>query len=317
VPPFVTAPTEVATAIAAAATNASSKPVAAVFMQAVAAPAELGPVPAYQFPEAATRAMARAAEYGTWRQRPDDMPALAPATAACHAVVDRALARGGGWLPPDEVAAVLAGVDIRLVRGLTALDESAAATAAQQLGYPVALKAVGASLLHKSDVGGVRLDLRNGDELRAAARAMRDGLGTRLEGFLVQPMVPAGLELLVGSVEDASFGPVVLCSLGGTLVEALKAPVARLAPLTPGDIDDLLRQMPGHELLGGYRGAPPADLTALRALLERVSSLVTQCPEIVEMDLNPVRVFADGLCVIDARVRVGRPPARDDRRITY
>ncbi len=212
---------------------------------------------------------------------------------------------------------MLGGAGIHLVPGRNAADDAEAIAGAEHLGYPVALKAIGPTLLHKSDAGGVRLDLRDRQEVLTAVRAMREALGPRLEAFQVQAMAPAGVELLVGCVHDESFGPVVLCSLGGTLVELLRTPIARLAPLSSLDVDDILDQMPGKELLHGYRGRPPADLAALRDLLGRVSSLATHCPEILEMDLNPVRVFANGLCVLDARVRIGVPPAHDDRRISY
>jgi acyl-CoA synthetase (NDP forming) len=131
-------------------------------------------------------------------------------------------------------------------------------------------------------------------------------------------MVPPGVEMLVGIVEDETFGPVMLCSLGGTLVELLGKPIARLLPLVDADVDDLLREMPGSALLHGYRGAPGADTRALRQLLDRVSAMADAFPEIQEMDLNPVRVFDRGLAVVDARVRVGRPaylPSR--RRVIY
>ena len=317
VPTLVTPPADVALAIAAAAPGAHGKPSPRSSCRQTAAPAELGHIPSYRFPEAAARALARAAAYGAWRQRPDVVAVAAALPPECRQVVDQVQARGGGWLRSEEVAALLGGAGIHLVPGRNAADDAEAIAVAEQLGYPVALKAIGPTLLHKSDVGGVRLDLRDRQELLTAARAMREALGPRLEAFQVQAMAPAGVELLVGCVHDETFGPVVLCSLGGTLVELLRTPIARLAPLSSLDVDDILDQMPGKELLHGYRGRPPADLAALRDLLERVSSLATHCPEILEMDLNPARVFANGLCVLDARVRIGVPPAHDDRRISY
>lgn len=182
----------------------------------------------------------------------------------------------------------------------------------------MALKAVGPTIVHKTDIGGVRLDLRDADALANVCRDLTARLGDRLTGFLVQRMVPPGVELLVGTVEDETFGPVMLCSLGGTLVELLGKPLARLLPLNEADIDDLLREMPGSALLRGYRGASPVDEPALRDLLIRISCLAETCPEIREMDLNPVRLFADGLAIVDARIRVARlehVPSR--RRVSY
>ena len=317
VPPMVTTPAEVATVIAAAANGAPDKPVAAVFMQAAGMPAELGTVPAFRYPESAARALARAAGYGAWRRRPQSTVAPMRLADTGRTVIDRAMATGGGWLSAADVAAVLGAAGIAVVRSAPAPDLPAAVAAAGAIGYPVALKAVGATILHKSDVGGVRLDLRDGDAVAEAATAMQKSLGSRLAGYLVQPMVAPGVELLVGTVEDPSFGPVVLCSLGGTLVELLEAPSVRLAPLSNEDVEELIGAMPGSAILRGYRGAPPADREAIADLLRRVSALVTRCPEILEMDLNPVRVFSHGLTVVDARIRVGAPPVASGRRIAY
>jgi acyl-CoA synthetase (NDP forming) len=180
------------------------------------------------------------------------------------------------------------------------------------------VKAVGPEILHKTDVGGVQLDLRDSATVGQASRSLQARLGDRLTGFLVQRMVPAGVEMLVGTVEDDVFGPVVLCSLGGTQVELLGKPVARLVPLSDADVDELLRDMPGRALLSGYRGSPPVDERALRELLCRVSWLADTFPEIVEMDLNPVRLFERGLSVVDVRMRVGEPSiAHNARRIAY
>jgi acyl-CoA synthetase (NDP forming) len=317
VPPLVTTPAEVATVIAAAAKGARDKPVAAVFMQAASAPVELGAVPAFRFPESAARAMARAAGYGAWRRRPESAAAPMRLADTARSIIDRAMAAGGGWLPAVDVTALLGAAGIAVVRSVMATDVAAAVAAAGAIGHPVALKAVGATILHKSDVGGVRLDLRDDGEVAEAGRAMQQTLGSRLAGYLIQPMVAPGVELLIGTVEDPSFGPVVLCSLGGTLVELLEAPSARLAPLSNDDVDELIGAMPGSAILRGYRGAPPADREAIADLLRRVSALVTRCPEILEMDLNPVRVFSHGLTVVDARIRVGAPPVASGRRIAY
>ena len=251
VPPMVTTPAEVATVIAAAANGAPDKPVAAVFMQAAGMPAELATVPAFRYPESAARALARAAGYGAWRRRPQSTVAPMRLADTGRALINRAMAAGGGWLSAADVAAVFAAAGIAVVRSAPAPDLPAAVAAAGAIGYPVALKAVGATILHKSDVGGVRLDLRDGDAVADAATAMQKRLGSRLAGYLVQPMVAPGVELLVGTVEDPSFGPVVLCGLGGTLVELLDAPSARLAQLSNEDVEELISAMPGSAILRG------------------------------------------------------------------
>jgi acyl-CoA synthetase (NDP forming) len=233
-------------------------------------------------------------------------------------VLHQALGRGSGWLTVAEAHEVLTACGVPLAAAAMVSTGEEAARVAGDLGFPVAVKAVGPTLLHKTEVGGVVLGLRDAAEVRMACRDLETRLGERLTGFLVQRMVPPGVEMLVGTVEEATFGPVMLCSLGGTTVELLGKPLARLLPLTDADIDDLFREMPGNALLRGYRGAPPVDEAALRDLLARVSQLAAACPEIQEMDLNPVRLFEHGLSVVDARIRVARPQqALSQRRITY
>lgn len=320
VPPLVTKPADVAAAIVAAARDAHDTPVVATFMRAAGAPPELAPVPCYRFPEAAALAIARAAAYGQWRERPE-AGACAPdgiETEAARRIIDDALERGGGWLTVADTQGLLTASGVPVAAAILVASADDAARVAADLGFPVAVKVVGPTLLHKTDVGGVRLELRDSSEVEAACRDFVQRLGDRLTGFLVQRMAPPGVELLVGTVEDETFGPVMLCSLGGTMVELLGKPLARLLPLTEADIDDVLREMPGAALLHGYRGSPPVDLAALRGLLARVSCLADAFPEIREMDLNPVRLHERGLAVVDARVRVAKPEHRpSQRRVSY
>jgi acetyl coenzyme A synthetase (ADP forming)-like protein len=320
VPPLVTDPADVARAIVTAAAEAHDKPVAVTFMRAAGAPPELAPIPCYRFPEAATLAMARAAQYGEWRARPEgQLPEPQGVDLVrVRTVLHQALGRGSGWLTVAEAHEVLTACGVPLVAAAMVSTGEEAARVAGDLGFPVAVKAVGPTLLHKTEVGGVVLGLRDAAEVQMACRDLETRLGERLTGFLVQRMVPPGVEMLVGTVEEATFGPVMLCSLGGTTVELLGKPLARLLPLTDADIDDLFREMPGNALLRGYRGAPPVDEAALRDLLARVSQLAAACSEIQEMDINPVRLFEHGLSVVDARIRVARPQyGPSNRRISY
>jgi acyl-CoA synthetase (NDP forming) len=190
--------------------------------------------------------------------------------------------------------------------------------AAEQIGFPVALKAVGPTILHKTEVGGVRLGIPDMPSLRDAHREMSARVGDAMTGVLVQEMVAGGVEMIVGATTDPAFGPLVLYGSGGTLVELLADVSLRLPPLTETDVDDMLEEVRGTALLRGYRGAPPADEGALRDILARVAALLTFCPEVLELDLNPVRVLDRGARALDCRVRVGRPaaPARS-RRISY
>ena len=320
VPPLVTDPAKVAAAIVKGAAQADGKPVVATFMRADGAPPELAPIPCYRFPESTALAVARATLYAQWRERPIGLPKIPESTnrAAVRAVLDKALERGNGWLDVAEVQQLLEYCGVTVAPARVVGSQDAALQAAAKLGFPVALKAVGPGLLHKTDVGGVRLDLRDPEAVVDAYSDLQARLGDRLTGVLVQRMVPAGTELLVGIVEDETFGPVILCSLGGTLVELLGKPVARMLPLAEADIVELLHELPGSVMLRGYRGSPPADDVALRDLLARMSWLADSFPEIREMDLNPVRVFERGLSVVDARIRVARATLpRSTRRVSY
>jgi acyl-CoA synthetase (NDP forming) len=183
------------------------------------------------------------------------------------------------------------------------------------MGDEVALKAVAAGVLHKSDAGAVRLGLKGTKEVELAAQQMAQALeaaGHHVSGFQLQPMVPDGVEMLVGVVQDQHFGPVLACGAGGTATELLKDVAVRITPITRGDASRMIRSLKTFPRLDGYRGAPRADVAALEGVLLRVSALVEAHPEVAEMDLNPVVVHAAGVVVVDARIRleagVSRPP---------
>jgi acetate---CoA ligase (ADP-forming) len=333
IPPLLTEPAEVAGAVGAAAA-AGSIPVLSVIMSAGQLPREPDErgvrLPTYRFPEDAARALARAAEYGSWRERPEgqvpELPGLRRDQAA--ALLAAALAEGeatgqpggsGGlkpsppqdkesrWLPPDQVAALLGCYGLPLAPWRLAGTPEEAGAAATELGGPVALKAVAPRLLHKTEARGVRLDLTGAEQVRAAAEEMAAAVaaaGHTVERFLVQRMVGEGAELLVGVVNDASFGPVVACGAGGTATELLKDVAVRITPLTDRDAAEMVRSLATFPLLDGYRGAPTADVAALEDLLLRVSALVEAHPVVAELDCNPVKVLPHGAAIVDARVRV-------------
>ncbi len=199
-----------------------------------------------------------------------------------------------------------------------AATEAEAAEAARALGFPVALKAVGPAILHKTEVGGIRLGLADEAAVVAACRDLKGRLGAQIAGFLVQAMVPDGVEVIAGVTRDATFGPLVLYGSGGTLVELLADVAFRLHPLTDVDVGEMLDEVRGTALLRGYRGSAPKDEAALKDLLLRLSALVDACPDVSEMDLNPVKVLERGVRVVDARVRVQRKPVlAPSRRVAY
>jgi acetyl coenzyme A synthetase (ADP forming)-like protein len=314
IPPLRTDPAAVARAVRGAA-RAGSVPVLSVVMSASDLPPEpeegAPRLPRYRFPEDAARALVQAAEYGSWRQRPEgqvpELPAARHDEAA--ALLAAALAQGPSprWLAPNEVATLLDCYGLPTAEWrLTGTPEEAAA-AATELGGSVALKAVAPRLVHKTEAHAVRLGLTGAEQVQTAATEMAEAVaaeGYPVEGFLVQRMVPDGVELLVGVVHDPSFGPVIACGTGGTAVELLKDVAVRITPLTDRDATEMVRSLATFPLLDGYRGAAKADVAALEDLLLRVSAMVEAHPEVAELDCNPVKVLADGAVVVDARVRV-------------
>jgi acyl-CoA synthetase (NDP forming) len=272
-----------------------------------------GAVPVYGMPEEAARALGHVARYAAWRREgPDDPPALAGVDAdAVAAVLAHALEAGGGWLTPEDVDSVLSAYGIPLVESRLAATAAATGRHAAELGGPVALKAVAPGLVHKADAGGVVLGLSGQAAVTRAARAMADAVraaGHEPEGFVVQRMAPPGAELIVGIVGDPDFGPVVACGAGGHAVELLGDVAVRLAPLGPRAAGAMLRSLRTFPLLDGYRGAPPADVSAVEDVLLRVSALAAAHPEIAELDCNPLHAGPDGVVVLDARIRVAAPP---------
>ncbi|HXG41485.1 MAG TPA: GNAT family N-acetyltransferase [Dehalococcoidia bacterium] len=326
VPPLVTRAEDVAREVLAAVRSLDgSKPVISVFMSARGVPELLQDddvrVPSYPFPESAARALAHAARYGRWRSRPLESPSRPPDVCRDEALamVATALARGDGWLPPTEVERLLACYGIPMVPQRIVPDPEAAGAAAAELGGPVALKAVAPGLTHKTEVGGVALDLQGREGVAREAKRMRERLeraGYQVEAFVVQAMAPPGVEMIVGVVEDPQFGPVVACGAGGVLTELLGDMSVRLAPIGPRDAAEMVSELRTSALLRGYRGSPPCDIPALEDLLVRVGALADDLPQVVEMDLNPVRVHERGVLVLDARVRVqqARPPSLVARR---
>jgi acetyl coenzyme A synthetase (ADP forming)-like protein len=319
VPPLVTRPEDVARAIAAGAAGAS-KPVVANFISTRGTPPELASIPTYRFPESAVMAVARAAAYGAWRRRPrGEVRRFTDVQEdVARQIVSAALARGGGWLTPAESQMLVEAVGITTTPTRLVTTDSAAAAAAREMGYPVVLKAAGPEIVHKSDVGGVVLNIRNEDETREAFRTLKSRLGPAMTAAVVQQMVAGGVELLIGAVTDPTFGPLVACGSGGVLVDLLEDTVFRIHPLTDVDAKEMIESVKSAALLRGYRGHPPADQGAATDTLLRVTALLEICPEILEIDINPLKVLEQGARAVDVRVRVGRPeiPA-PTRRVSY
>jgi acetate---CoA ligase (ADP-forming) len=319
VPTLVLDPDDAAGAVAEALTLAGRSPtVVAAFLTGDEPPVRLreAGVPVYGFPEDAARALGIAARRGAALARPPARLAEvrpSPRRDEAAAVMAAALAEGADWLEPDAVDTLARCYALPVIAGSTAGTAAEAADAAAALGGPVALKAIAPGLVHKTDAGGVRLDLlgraavlRAADEMTSALRSA----GHAPDGFLVQRMADPGVELLVGVTHDPLFGPVVACAAGGTAAELLADASVRLAPLTERDVHEMPRALATFPLLAGHRGAPPADVPALEDVLRRVSALADDHPSIAELDCNPVVVTELGATIVDMRVRVHEAPPR-------
>jgi len=317
-PPLVTRADDVAHAVVAAVNAAAvagrNKSVVASFLGAATARPILHgasrPVPCFAYPENAARALAHAAAYGRWLARPLGVIPLLDNTQpnVARRLIAAACPSGSGWLTGADANGVLAAYGIGVVSTTLVRDVEAAVAEVKRLGCPVALKAWGPAIVHKSDVGGVRLAVTGPDAVKVAFTEMAATLGDSMEGAVVQPMVNGGVETIVGFVQNPEFGPQVVFGLGGTAVELLGDAVTRLAPLTDLDARDMVLGLRAAPLLLGYRGSQPVDIEALVDVVLRLGRLAEDLPEIAEADCNPVIATSAGAYVVDARMRVSPPP---------
>ena len=280
----------------------------------VAAAAVTG-VPCYADPGNAARALGHAVRYRAWRGRQrGTVPELDGLRADdARAVVTGFLAGSpdGGWLPETRAAELVSCYGIPLVASVAAATEEEAAAAAAQLGGRVVLKAEAEGLAHRTGAGGVRVDLRTPREVAEGYQALAADFGPRLERVLVQPMLADGVEVHIGVAQEPVFGPVMVFGPGGAPTEVPGDQVARLAPLTDVDADEMINSVRVAPLLVGRRAAPPVDTAGLADTLLRVSRLAEDLPEVSEMDLNPVVVRQDGVYCVDVRVRISPAEPRD------
>ncbi|MFF7172778.1 GNAT family N-acetyltransferase [Streptomyces pseudovenezuelae] len=277
-------------------------------------------IPAYPAAERAVRALADAVQYAQWRREaaepgkvPESIDADIDAKGAA-ALIDGLLTRGQGLtLGTEDTCELLARYGIQVHRALPAASADDALRAAATLGYPVALKATAPHLRHRADLGGVRLDLADEEQLRRAYTELTELFGTPEElRPVVQGMAPRGVDTVIRAVIDPAAGAVLSFGLAGAASQLLDDTAHRLIPVTDREAATLVRSIRTAPLLFGWRGSTPVDTPALEELLLRVSRLVDDHPEVVAVTLEPVVVAPRGLSVLGASVRLAPPPARDD-----
>jgi acyl-CoA synthetase (NDP forming) len=198
-----------------------------------------------------------------------------------------------------------AGIDIIDTKLATSREE--AISISRQFGFPVVLKIASVDIVHKSDVGGVKLGLRTAKQVNTAYEDIMQNVRlkhphARIQGVSVQKMARPGVEVIIGMFKDAHFGPVLMFGLGGILVEVLKDVSLRIVPLAKRDAAEMIREIKGYLILEGYRGQEAVDVSYLEKLLIKVSDFVEQNPEVKELDLNPIFAYSDGAVAVDARV---------------
>ncbi len=222
-------------------------------------------------------------------------------------IIEAARAQGRTLLNEVEAKTILAEAGVPVTPTKLATSPEEAVTVAAEMGYPVALKVVSEAITHKSDIGGVELNLADEAAVRSAfdriaAAAEAAAPGATVDGVSVQPMARAGTEVIMGMTMDQQFGPVLMFGLGGVMVEVLKDVAFRVVPLEPRDAKQMLREIQGFPVLNGYRGSDPADLDTLESILLKLSAFAEANPEVNELDLNPVFAYADGAVAVDARI---------------
>ncbi len=340
-PPLVTRVDDVAAAVMSAMEQAErsgrAKPVVACFLGAPEARSLLRSdsitVPCFPYPESAARALAHVVSYSSWLERPTEpVPVLTNInTAVARNVVDgihfpsesgsdlhgtEAFA-SARWITGGHALGILDAYGIPTVPTQQVSSGQEAVEAALGMGLPVALKAVGSTILHKSDVGGVRLSLSTPNEVSQAYDDMHGLLQEAMEGAIVQKMVSPGVETIAGLIHDPTFGPCVLFGLGGTAVEILDDHAICLAPITDRDALELIMSLRGTALLTGFRGSSAVDIGSLKDVIVRLGRLAEDFPELAEADCNPVIASADGAIVVDARIRVNTTSPHDRSNLRH
>jgi len=269
-----------------------------------------GQIPCYDFPEEAAAALTKMAEHREWKEAPVE-PLTTFRVDRERAATALLSAQKAGRLKLNEMEArqVIAAYEFPLPESQLAMTQGQAVQFAQEIGYPVVMKIISPDILHKSDIGGVMVGVKSEKEVRMAyqdilTRARRFAPQADIWGVAVQEQVEVGREVIVGVTKDPTFGHMLMFGLGGIYVEVLKDVVFRIAPLSPKQADEMIREIRSFPLLRGVRGQKPSDLAALADCLLRISQMVTDFPQIVELDINPLFAYeaGKGAIAVDARI---------------
>ena len=317
VPPFGVKQEDVADAIVGGASANTEKTVLAVLMGREGLPQgrkELlaAGIPTYIFPESAARALSTLNRHVEWAARPAP-PITTPAgvdRVAGRRIIDVARRDGRANLTQVESLDLLAAYGIPIARGMVAVTVDDAVAAAEELRYPVVLKILSSDIVHKTEVGAVRVGIGSARQLRdeyadLMARVRARAPAARIRGVLVQETARGLCETIAGVARDPAFGPLLMFGLGGVLVEALHDVVFRIAPVDDAEACSMLSSIRGAAMLGAFRGSPASDRNALASVIRRLGQLALDFPEILELDVNPLLARVQGATAIDARVRIG------------
>jgi acetate---CoA ligase (ADP-forming) len=273
-----------------------------------------GKIPTFPLPEHPAVVLSKACRYEEWRAQPlgmipdfDDMD-FGTARAICAKTLSQ---KGLGWLTIEDTRTLLVSAKLPVAKGGVARTSEQAVALARDIGFPVAVKLASHQILHKTELGGVHLNVAKEQGVRNSFEAIRARLAQEnkldaMEGVIVQPMLSGGTEVMIGVTHDPLFGPLIAFGLGGIHVEILGDVRFRITPLTDCDAAQMVREIKGYRLLQGYRGHPAADVEAIEEVLLRLSRLVEEIPEIRELDLNPIFALppGQGCRIVDARIRV-------------
>lgn len=267
-------------------------------------------IPSYRFPESAARVLSEMTKFNLWLNRPKTgVKKFSVNKAGAKKIIDSVKKEGRFFLLEHESYEVLKAYQFPLVKSSFARNKTEAENAAQKIGFPVVLKIASPDILHKFDFGGVKLNLKNKNEVREAYQEILKNIKSKkpkakIRGVLVEEMASQGKEIILGMSRDPQFGPILMFGLGGIYVEVLEDVSFRLAPIRERTADMMIAKTKTHKILEGFRGEPPYDIKAVAECLKRLSQLVTDFEEIKELDINPLFVYerGKGCAIVDARI---------------